>query len=178
MFRLLQFVAYISFIVWFSLLSAQAFQRDSPLAIDLSTAILQLSENGELQRIHNKWLTTGDCSSQSNQAEETRLSLKSFWGLFLICGITCFMALSIFFCRVCYQYSRYAPEVVSQDEIEAAEPVRSRRLSSTSFKDLIDFIDRKEAEIKDFFKRKNSVESNRSQASRSYSLDRDSSSPT
>lgn len=88
------------------------------------------------------------------------------------------MALSIFFCRVCYQYSRYAPEVVSQDEIEAAEPVRSRRLSSTSFKDLIDFIDRKEAEIKDFFKRKNSVESNRSQASRSYSLDRDSSSPT
>ncbi|XP_048491891.1 glutamate receptor 3.4 isoform X2 [Beta vulgaris subsp. vulgaris] len=155
-----------------------AFQRDSPLAIDLSTAILQLSENGELQRIHNKWLTTGDCSSQSNQAEETRLSLKSFWGLFLICGITCFMALSIFFCRVCYQYSRYAPEVVSQDEIEAAEPVRSRRLSSTSFKDLIDFIDRKEAEIKDFFKRKNSVESNRSQASRSYSLDRDSSSPT
>ncbi|RYR78988.1 hypothetical protein Ahy_A01g003846 [Arachis hypogaea] len=30
---------------------------DSPLAIDVSTAILKLSENGDLQRIHDKWLT-------------------------------------------------------------------------------------------------------------------------
>ncbi|KNA07612.1 hypothetical protein SOVF_170050 [Spinacia oleracea] len=148
-----------------------AFERDSPLAVDLSTAILQLSENGELQRIHDKWLTSsGSCSSQSNQVDDNRLSLKSFWGLFLICGVTCFFALSIFFCRVCYQYSRYAPEVVIQDEIEAAEPVRSRRLSSASFKDLMGFIDRKEAEIKEFFKRKNSLESSQSQTSRSHSL--------
>uniref|UniRef100_A0A803M824 Glutamate receptor n=1 Tax=Chenopodium quinoa TaxID=63459 RepID=A0A803M824_CHEQI len=155
----------------------EAFQRDSPLAVDMSTAILQLSENGELQRIHDKWLTHSTCSSLSNQADDSRLSLSSFWGLFLICGIACFVALGIFFCRVCYQYSRYAPEVVSQDEIEPPEPVRTRRLSSANFKDLIGFIDRKEAEIKEFFKRKNSIEGNQSHASRSYSLDRESSSP-
>jgi ionotropic glutamate receptor len=34
-----------------------AFPRDSPLAVDLSTAILQLSESGDLQRIHDKWMT-------------------------------------------------------------------------------------------------------------------------
>nr|7LZ0_A Chain A, Glutamate receptor 3.4 [Arabidopsis thaliana]7LZ0_B Chain B, Glutamate receptor 3.4 [Arabidopsis thaliana]7LZ0_C Chain C, Glutamate receptor 3.4 [Arabidopsis thaliana]7LZ1_A Chain A, Glutamate receptor 3.4 [Arabidopsis thaliana]7LZ1_B Chain B, Glutamate receptor 3.4 [Arabidopsis thaliana]7LZ1_C Chain C, Glutamate receptor 3.4 [Arabidopsis thaliana]7LZ2_A Chain A, Glutamate receptor 3.4 [Arabidopsis thaliana]7LZ2_B Chain B, Glutamate receptor 3.4 [Arabidopsis thaliana]7LZ2_C Chai len=33
-----------------------AFQRDSPLAVDMSTAILQLSEEGELEKIHRKWL--------------------------------------------------------------------------------------------------------------------------
>ena len=158
---------------------SQAFQRDSPLAVDLSTAILQLSENGELQRIHDKWLTTRACSNQSDQIEDSRLSLRSFWGLFLICGVACFVALGIFFGRVCYQYRMFSPEVVSQDEIEAAEPapVRSRRISSTSFKDLFDFIDRKEVEIKELFKRKNSIESSRSQGSRSYSLDKELSSP-
>ncbi|KAK2657656.1 hypothetical protein Ddye_010708 [Dipteronia dyeriana] len=37
---------------------------DSPLAIDMSVAILQLSENGDLQRIHDKRLTRSACSSQ------------------------------------------------------------------------------------------------------------------
>ncbi|KAH1043846.1 hypothetical protein GYH30_025595 [Glycine max] len=37
----------------------QAFPRDSPLAIEMFTAILKLSENGDdLQRIHDKWLTS------------------------------------------------------------------------------------------------------------------------
>ncbi|XP_057528316.1 glutamate receptor 3.4-like isoform X3 [Amaranthus tricolor] len=153
-----------------------AFQRDSPLAVDLSTAILQLSENGELQRIHDKWLENRGCPSQSGLAETSRLSLKTFWGLFLICGSACFLALVMFFSRVCYQFSRYAPEVVREDESEAIEQVRSRRLSSTSFKNYLDFVDRKEAEIKESFKRKNSIESNRSQASRSHSLEKESSS--
>uniref|UniRef100_A0A803NIW8 Homoserine kinase n=1 Tax=Cannabis sativa TaxID=3483 RepID=A0A803NIW8_CANSA len=33
-----------------------AFPKDSPLAIDMSTAMLTLSENGDLQKIHSKWL--------------------------------------------------------------------------------------------------------------------------
>ncbi|KAG2717034.1 hypothetical protein I3760_03G154800 [Carya illinoinensis] len=57
-----------------------AFQRDSPLAVELSTAILQLSENGDLQKIHNKWLTHNECSMQINQVDSTQLSLQSFWG--------------------------------------------------------------------------------------------------
>ncbi|XP_052178538.1 glutamate receptor 3.4-like [Diospyros lotus] len=144
-----------------------AFQRDSPLAVDLSTAILQLSENGDLQRIHDKWLSVNGCSSQSNQADESRLSLTSFWGLFLICGIACFLALTIFFCRVCLQFRRYNPEEGEQ-EIEEPEPAaRPRRtMRATSFKDLIDFVDKKEAEIKEILKRRGSSDHNR-QASHS-----------
>ncbi|XAR55392.1 hypothetical protein NMG60_11035453 [Bertholletia excelsa] len=141
-----------------------AFQRDSPLAVDLSTAILQLSENGELQRIHDKWLSIQACSSQDSQADSSRLSLGSFWGLFLICGIACFLALSIFFCRVCGQYRRYAPE--ADEVIEDPEPTRPRcAFRSPSVKDLIDFVDKREAEIKDMLRRKSS--DNRRHSSRS-----------
>ncbi|KAJ4837492.1 hypothetical protein Tsubulata_029912 [Turnera subulata] len=134
-----------------------AFQRDSPLAVDLSTAILQLSENGDLQKIHNKWLARSGCSAPVDEIDENRLSLKSFWGLFLICGIACFLALITFFCRVICQFRRFAPEDGQEPEVEEIEPARPRRqLRSTSFKDLIDFVDRKEAEIKEMLKRRHS----------------------
>ncbi|XP_050103622.1 glutamate receptor 3.4-like isoform X1 [Malus sylvestris] len=135
-----------------------AFQKDSPLAVDLSTAILQLSENGDLQRIHNKWLTHNECPTQLNEVDGDQLSLTSFWGLFLICGIACFLALAVFFCRILCQYRRFTPEPVEAD-VEEIGPTntRSRRsLWSTIFKDLMVFVDKKEAEIKHMLKRKTS----------------------
>ncbi|KAM6543414.1 hypothetical protein CsatB_007861 [Cannabis sativa] len=77
-----------------------AFPRDSPLAIDMSTAILQLSENGDLQRIHDKWLMRSACQMESAELESDQLHLKSFWGLFLICGVACFLALLIYFFQI------------------------------------------------------------------------------
>ncbi|XP_002524179.2 glutamate receptor 3.4 isoform X2 [Ricinus communis] len=153
-----------------------AFQRDSPLAIDLSTAILQLSENGDLQKIHNKWLTRTECSMQIGQVDADRLSLSSFWGLFLICGLACCIALTLFFCRVFGQFRRFSPEEVEEREVEEIEPARPRRsLRSTSFKDLLDFVDKKEAEIKEMLKRKSS--DNKRQASPSPTTDEQASSP-
>ncbi|CAN6574297.1 unnamed protein product [Malus baccata var. baccata] len=135
-----------------------AFQRDSPLAVDLSTAILQLSENGELQKIHNKWLMHSECSAQLTEVDADQLSLTSFWGLFLICGIACFLALAVFFCRILCQYRRFTPESVEADAEEIGPTnTRSRRsLGSTSFKGLMVFVDKKEAEIKHMLKRKTS----------------------
>lgn len=132
-----------------------AFQRDSPLAVDLSTAILQLSENGDLQRIRDKWLSkNAACSSQNNQVDDSRLSLTSFWGLFLICGIACFLSLAVFFCRVYCQYRRFIPED-EEDGIEDPGSLRSSRrpTRATSFKE---FVDKKETEIKEMLKRKSS----------------------
>ncbi|KAJ0591221.1 putative periplasmic binding protein-like I [Helianthus annuus] len=134
-----------------------AFQRDSPLALDLSTAILQLSENAELQRIHDKWLTTSSCSTQA-EIEVNSLSLSSFWGLFLICGIACCISLSIYVCRVVCQYRRFNPALEQSHDIPELEPDSARRssrrtLRSTSFKDLIEFYDKKEAEIKEMLRR-------------------------
>ncbi|KAK8488925.1 hypothetical protein V6N11_021201 [Hibiscus sabdariffa] len=137
-----------------------AFQRDSPLAVDLSTAILQLSENGDLQNIRNKWLKYRECSILANQEEENQLDLSSFWGLFLICGIACVLALTFFCYGVFAQYRRYSPED-EETEVEDIEPSRSSRRSirSTSFKNIMDFVDKKEAVIKEMLKRKNSNES-------------------
>lgn len=133
----------------------QAFPRDSPLAIDLSTAILALSENGDLQRIHDKWLQHAGCSSQESEVDANRLSLGSFWGLFLICGLACLVALIVFFMRIIAQYSRYS----SQDEDAKLEPERSlkRPMRLTSIKDLISFVDKKEEEVKNSIKQKLSV---------------------
>ncbi|GAB4825160.1 hypothetical protein Ancab_008035 [Ancistrocladus abbreviatus] len=123
------------------------FQRGSPLAVDMSTAILQLSENGNLQRLHDEWLKKTGCSTTADQVEENRLSLKSFWGLFLICGTACILALVVFFCRILYQYSRYSSLEAGEGNIEVGDAVSSRRLipsRRTSFKD---YFDKKEGEI-------------------------------
>ncbi|KAK6939102.1 Solute-binding protein family 3/N-terminal domain of MltF [Dillenia turbinata] len=85
-----------------------AFPRDSPIAVDLSTAILALSENGDLQRIHDKWLTRSACSTES-ELESDRLELSGFWGLFVIAGVACFLALIIFFLQIARRFSHAAP---------------------------------------------------------------------
>lgn len=134
-------------------MSRQAFPRDSPLAVDLSTAILRLSENGDLQRIHDKWLPPTGCSSQDSGIGSNRLSLGSFWGLFLISGLACLVALIIFFARILCQYNEYSS---SQETVGIPESERSfkRPMRLTSIKDLIAFVDKKEQEVKSVIKQK------------------------
>ncbi|XP_078167545.1 glutamate receptor 3.5-like isoform X3 [Carex rostrata] len=134
-----------------------AFQRDSPLAVDLSTAILTLSENGELQHIHDQWLNSHDkCRSENTDIDSNRLSLSSFWGLFLICGVVCFLALIIYFIKICIQFKKYNNRTSDTRENEAAPADKTlpcvqqpRRFASfPSFKDLVEFVDTKEADLK------------------------------
>lgn len=75
--------------------TVQAFPRGSQLAIDFSTAILKLSESGELQRIYDQWLSSSSCSSSSVTVGSNQLGLSTFWGLFLITG-----SASLFCCIV------------------------------------------------------------------------------
>ncbi|KAK3125186.1 hypothetical protein QOZ80_7BG0601450 [Eleusine coracana subsp. coracana] len=127
-----------------------AFPRDSPFAEDLSTAILTLSENGNLQRIHDEWLAGTQCGADNNVGSNS-LSLSSFWGLFLICGLACALALVIFFLRILCQYSRYNNQV----ELQFHEPqVVNRPARLTSIKSLISFVDKKEEEVKNALKKK------------------------
>ncbi|EOY15322.1 Glutamate receptor 3.3 isoform 4 [Theobroma cacao] len=79
------------------------------VAVDMSTAILALAENGDLQRIRDKWLLQSTCSLESTEIESNRLHLSSFWGLFLICGIACFIALFIYFLQILRQLRRVPP---------------------------------------------------------------------
>ncbi|KAA8531059.1 hypothetical protein F0562_005768 [Nyssa sinensis] len=123
-----------------------AFPRDSPLAIDMSTAILTLSENGDLQKIHDKWLTRKACSSQSSQLESDQLQLKSFWGLFLICGIACFLALLIYFCLMARQFSQQFSELSNHSGHRSSPSARIQTFLS--------FVNEKEEVSKNRLKRK------------------------
>lgn len=93
----------------------------------MSTAILQLSENGELQKIHNKWLQRKLCSSRDIGSSADQLQLQSFWGLFLICGIACVLALLIYFCTTFRQFSRHFPE---ESDSSVQSHSRSKRLQT------------------------------------------------
>ncbi|MCD7464015.1 hypothetical protein HAX54_051913 [Datura stramonium] len=118
-----------------------AFPRDSPLAVDMSTAILQLSENGELEKIRKKWLNRKACGGESSSADSERVLLKSFWGLFLICGVTCCFALLVYFCFMLHQFKRHFPELTQR-----STSGRTRISHSVRLKKFLSFIDEK-AEI-------------------------------
>ncbi|XP_058187653.1 glutamate receptor 3.6-like isoform X1 [Rhododendron vialii] len=122
-----------------------AFPRDSPLAIDMSTAILKLSENGELQRIHDKWLMSSACSSQGAKLAVDRLQLKSFSGLFLISGLACLLALLVYFVKMVGQYFRH---------YSGEEPESSGSSRSSHFQTFLTFADEKEESVKNRSKRR------------------------
>ncbi|KAK6939205.1 Ionotropic glutamate receptor [Dillenia turbinata] len=122
-----------------------AFPRDSPIVVDLSTAILALSENGDLQRIHDKWLTGSACSTES-ELESDRLELSSFWGLFLIAGVACVLSLIIFFCQIARQFKHAAP---SESLPASGSSSRSRRLQT-----FLSFVDEREDPSKSSSKRR------------------------
>ncbi|KAI7738381.1 hypothetical protein M8C21_008444, partial [Ambrosia artemisiifolia] len=122
-----------------------AFPRDSPLAADISTAILKLSETGELQRIHDKWLMRSACSSQGTKFEVDQLELTSFRGLFIVCGLVCFLALLIYIALIVRQFYKHYP-MLSES---SGRSVRSGPLQT-----FVSFVDEKEETIKARSKRK------------------------
>lgn len=106
------------------------------MAVDLSTAILTLSENGDLQRIHDKWLIQSPCSTDTAEIESDRLHLQSFAGLFLVCGVACFIALSIYFIKIMLKFR----EAAGADSISQGPGSLSR---STRLQTLLSLMDEK-----------------------------------
>ncbi|KAK4757151.1 hypothetical protein SAY87_007278 [Trapa incisa] len=124
-----------------------AFPRDSPLAIDMSTAILALSENGELQKIHDRWLLKKACKGpQGSNAGSDQLNIKSFWGLFLICGIACVLALITYFGLMIRKFSRHQPQESS--------PAYRCKSPSARLQTFLSFADEKEDRSRRHAKRK------------------------
>ncbi|MED6106326.1 hypothetical protein PIB30_003732 [Stylosanthes scabra] len=122
-----------------------AFRRDSPLAIDMSTAILSLSENGELSKIRDKWLSKKLCGFRG--AVDEQLQFNSFRGLFLLCGIACLAALLIYLPSVVYQFSQNSPQREKKANHCTTSP-------SARFHTFLSFVDEKEETSRNKFKRK------------------------
>ncbi|GLT69889.1 hypothetical protein SLA2020_420020 [Shorea laevis] len=61
-----------------------AFPRESPLAIDMPTAILKLTESGELQKIHDKWFSRKACSSEGTNQDVDSFCLEVLGAFFTV----------------------------------------------------------------------------------------------
>ncbi|XP_020270386.1 glutamate receptor 3.7-like [Asparagus officinalis] len=126
------------------------FPRGSPLAIDLSSAILKLSENGQLQMIHDRWLCKNNCTPKpAKSSDPYRLELSCFRGLFLVCGVVSFGALLIFLLRAIRQFIRF--------KSKQKDPADSSKGCSHMIYSFFDFLDEKEEAIKKMFKQQNNT---------------------
>ncbi|XP_055823221.1 glutamate receptor 3.7 isoform X2 [Solanum dulcamara] len=122
-----------------------AFKKDSPLATDMSTAILKLAESGKLQEIHEKWFCQLGCpTDRRKDPEPNQLHLSSFWALYLLSGAVTVLALLIFLLRSIRQYIRY-----KRKHTDLSSPSNTK--CSQVIYSFFDFIDEKEEAIKRIF---------------------------
>ncbi|KAK1556178.1 hypothetical protein Q3G72_000126 [Acer saccharum] len=76
-----------------------AFQKGSPIGLDVSRAILNLSESGELKELEEKcFRPSPECSTDETSPES--LTLHSFWGLYLVYGSTSAICFLLFLFRL------------------------------------------------------------------------------
>lgn len=122
----------------------------------MSTALLTLSENGELQKIHDKWLKRKFCSSQNSEEDSDQLQLRSFWGLFLVCGVACFVALAIYFCLTLRSFKHFSRHSLESYNEDGDQPSSSIRATTTSerIKRFLSFADEKADISRNKLKRK------------------------
>ncbi|KAL0319846.1 UNVERIFIED_CONTAM: Glutamate receptor 3.7 [Sesamum radiatum] len=126
-----------------------AFRKDSPLAVDMSTAILKLTESGQLQKIKEKWFCKSGCSDERRRKPEpNQLNLSSFWALYSLCGTFALMAFFLFLIRAIRQYIRYKRR---QMDPSPTPSISSSIFYSQAVHNFLKFIDEKEEAIKKMF---------------------------
>ncbi|KAK4366684.1 hypothetical protein RND71_014564 [Anisodus tanguticus] len=123
-----------------------AFKKDSPLAADMSTAILKLAESGKLQEIHKKWFCRLGCpTDRRKDSEPNQLHLSSFWALYLLSGAVAVLALLVFLLRIIPQYIQYKRKHITN--LSSPSNTRCSQIIYSFF----GFIDEKEEAIKRIF---------------------------
>ncbi|WVZ01413.1 hypothetical protein V8G54_027482 [Vigna mungo] len=127
-----------------------AFQRESPFAFDMSTAILRLSENGDLHRLQERWFCKMGCPEErTSNSKPDQLHLISFWGLYLSCGVVSLAALVLFLLRMIRQYARFKKK--QRDIASSSSEQPSGSHCSQVVVNFFNFIDEKEEAIKKMF---------------------------
>ena len=72
----------------------------------MSAAILRMSENGELQKIHSLWFNNQESAPKDADVDSSQLDLKPFSGLFLITGSISTFCLIVYVIRLLKQFLR------------------------------------------------------------------------
>ncbi|KAF5208117.1 Glutamate receptor, partial [Thalictrum thalictroides] len=92
-----------------------AFPKGSPMARDFSRAFLKLSEDGTLNELEEYWFPSYSCSNPSSNPQcsnldnDDRLSLKYFWTLFLVTGLTSTIMLVLYIVDLYKKFRRIPP---------------------------------------------------------------------
>ena len=91
------------------------------------------------QRIHDKWLSRTGYSSQDTGVDSNQLSLKSFWGLFLITGLASTVLCLYYLVTFCYTNRRALKTIALQNSLKCrlhsiARLFDEKDLSSHTFK--------------------------------------------
>lgn len=81
----------------------QAFQKGSPIAADVSAAILTISEDGTLKGLEEKWFPR---SAQCSNNEIGEVSLGNFWALYLICAAISTLCFLLFLLHLLKDFRR------------------------------------------------------------------------
>ncbi|XP_038710772.1 glutamate receptor 2.7-like isoform X2 [Tripterygium wilfordii] len=116
------------------------FPRNSPLVPDVSRAILTVTEGDKINGIENAWLAKqSNCQDSSTSVSSSRLSLNSFWGLFLIAGLASVAALILFAAMFVYEHRHVLKHSESRPSIwsrilDLLKIFNQKDLSSHTFK--------------------------------------------
>ncbi|CAM8889333.1 unnamed protein product [Rhodiola kirilowii] len=87
------------------------FPKGSPLAPDVSRAILNVTQGDKMLEIESKWF--GRQASCSTSPSSSNIGLDSFWGLFLIAGCASVSALIIYAANFVYQHRQIMSSLTS-----------------------------------------------------------------
>nr|DAD45633.1 TPA_asm: hypothetical protein HUJ06_003863 [Nelumbo nucifera] len=119
------------------------FPTGSPLVPYFSKAILNLKEGDEMDKIEGTWFQKKtQCQDQSTEvsSSSTSLSLRSFWGLFLITGLASVSSLLIFLIQFLYEQRQAAnsstasPKPIWEKILSMAQRFDQKDLSSHTFR--------------------------------------------
>ncbi|CAN4092701.1 unnamed protein product [Withania somnifera] len=95
------------------------FPKGSPLAVDISEAVLKVSQSGEINQLEEQMLISSNCSSSSAEEQNHGLGPELFSGPLLISGVICGVVLLISITRLIRKHwliliLRWASLVVTQ----------------------------------------------------------------
>ncbi|KAJ0090984.1 hypothetical protein Patl1_12655 [Pistacia atlantica] len=86
------------------------FPLGSPLVPNVSRAILNVTEGRKMNEIEDAWFKKNSCPDLSTLVSSHSFGLNSFYGLFLIAGITSILALIIFMAIFVYEHRKILKE--------------------------------------------------------------------
>ncbi|PHU20802.1 hypothetical protein BC332_11953 [Capsicum chinense] len=91
------------------------FPKGSPLAVDISKAVLKVSQSGEVNQLEEQMLISSNCSSSSVEEQDPGLGPELFSGPLVISGVICGLVLLISITRLVRKHWLYLSSIIANN---------------------------------------------------------------